>query len=349
MNASKPDQQGILPRDLFAGKTVFVTGGGSGINLGIARPFGGLGGKIGICGRSQERLDAAAAGLRELGAKVTATSADVRMPDQLQSAMTASRDTLGDIDVLVCGAAGNFLVKGENLSFNGFKTIVDIDLVGAFNASRIAFDQLKRTRGSILFVTAPMAMMPHAYQADVGPAKAGVEMLMKNLALEWGPYGIRSNSIIPGFVSVIPRACGGFLPRRIAEISWPTSRCAAWASRRRSVKRRRFWLHRSHRTSRARRFGSMADRRYPVPASLTSIAPHSWRTLRAHRLAFDTRQKSIRHHHHHRERPQCAQACMLNRRVTSPPSSWRNRARRLPTPNSKYAPTSSRTSCEAAA
>jgi NAD(P)-dependent dehydrogenase (short-subunit alcohol dehydrogenase family) len=122
------------------------------------------------------------------------------MPDQLQSAMNASRDTLGDIDVLVCGAAGNFLVKGENLSFNGFKTIVDIDLVGSFNASRIAFDQLKRTRGSILFVTAPMAMMPHAYQAHVGPAKAGVEMLMKNLALEWGPYGIRSNSIIPGFV-----------------------------------------------------------------------------------------------------------------------------------------------------
>ena len=200
MNASKPDQQGILPRDLFAGKTVFVTGGGSGINLGIARTFAGLGAKIGICGRSQERLDAAAAGLRELGAKVSATSADVRMPDQLQSAMNASRDTLGDIDVLVCGAAGNFLVKGENLSFNGFKTVVDIDLVGSFNASRIAFDQLERTRGSILFVTAPMAMMPHAYQAHVGPAKAGVEMLMKNLALEWGPYGIRSNSIIPGFV-----------------------------------------------------------------------------------------------------------------------------------------------------
>lgn len=200
MNASKPDRQGILPRDLFAGKTVFVTGGGSGINLGIARTFAGLGASIGICGRSQERLDAAAAGLRELGAKVSATSADVRMPDQLQSAMNASRDALGDIHVLICGAAGNFLVKGENLSFNGFKTVVDIDLVGSFNASRDAFDQLKHTRGSILFVTAPMAMMPHAYQAHVGPAKAGVEMLMKNLALEWGPYGIRCNSIIPGFV-----------------------------------------------------------------------------------------------------------------------------------------------------
>jgi NAD(P)-dependent dehydrogenase (short-subunit alcohol dehydrogenase family) len=200
MSASKSVERDILPNDLFAGKTVFVTGGGSGINLGIARTFAGLGANIGICGRSQERLDAAATGLRELGAKVSTTSADVRLPEQLQRAMTVSRVALGDIDVLVCGAAGNFLVQGENLSFNGFKTVIDIDLVGSFNASRIAFEQLKRTRGSIIFVTAPMAHLPHAYQAHVGPAKAGVEMLMKNLALEWGPYGIRSNSIIPGFI-----------------------------------------------------------------------------------------------------------------------------------------------------
>jgi NAD(P)-dependent dehydrogenase (short-subunit alcohol dehydrogenase family) len=86
------------------------------------------------------------------------------------------------------------------LSPNGFKTIVDIDLIGSFNAARLAFEQLKQTRGSILFITAPMGHMAHAYQAHVGPAKAGVEMLMKNLALEWGPHGIRSNSIIPGFV-----------------------------------------------------------------------------------------------------------------------------------------------------
>jgi NAD(P)-dependent dehydrogenase (short-subunit alcohol dehydrogenase family) len=141
MSVSHSVRRDILPRDLFAGKTVFVTGGGSGINLGIARTFAELGANIGMCGRSQERLNAAAAGLGELGAKVSATSADVRVPEQLQSAMNASRDALGDIDILVCGAAGNFLVQGENLSFNGFKTVIDIDLVGSFNASRIAFEQ----------------------------------------------------------------------------------------------------------------------------------------------------------------------------------------------------------------
>lgn len=201
MTISASASRNILPPDLFAGKTVFVTGGGSGINLGIARTFAGLGAHIGICGRSQERLDTAAAGLRELGAKVCAASADVRAPEQLQAAMTATQETLGDIDILICGAAGNFLVPGENLSFNGFKTVIDIDLVGSFNASRVAFAQLQRTRGTILFITAPMAHMPHAFQAHVGPAKAGVEMLMKNLALEWGPHGIRCNSIIPGFVA----------------------------------------------------------------------------------------------------------------------------------------------------
>src|SRR5882672_6830223 len=200
MNAQMAAADQTLPRNIFAGRTVFVTGGGSGINLGIAHTFASLGARIAICGRSQERLDEAAVSLRSQGADVLAKSADVRLPEQLQSAFDATQEALGDISVLICGAAGNFLAHGENLSPNGFKTIVDIDLIGSFNAARLAFEQLKRTRGSILFITAPMGHMAHAYQAHVGPAKAGVEMLMKNLALEWGPHGIRSNSIIPGFV-----------------------------------------------------------------------------------------------------------------------------------------------------
>jgi len=188
----------ILPSDLFKGQTVFVTGGGSGINLGVARNFAALGASIALCGRTQSKLDDAAAGLRALGAKVCPVAADVRDYAALEAAFERSRAELGAMNVLVAGAAGNFPVAAEKLSPNGFKTVIDSDLLGAFNAARAAFEQLRQTQGSILFMSAGMAYMPHAFQAHVGAAKAGIDMLMKNLALEWGPYGIRANSIVPG-------------------------------------------------------------------------------------------------------------------------------------------------------
>ncbi|WNC93438.1 SDR family oxidoreductase [Paraburkholderia sp. FT54] len=187
-----------LANDLFAGKTVFVTGGSSGINLGVAKNFAALGAQVAICGRTQEKLDTAATELRALGATVCPIVADVRDFAALEAAFAMSRAELGPMDVLVCGAAGNFLVPAEKLSPNGFKTVIDIDLLGAFNASRAAFEQLKETQGVIIYISAGMAYMPHAFQVHVGAAKAGIDMLMRNLALEWGRYGIRTNSIVPG-------------------------------------------------------------------------------------------------------------------------------------------------------
>ncbi len=184
--------------ELFKGKTVFITGGGSGINLGVAKNFATLGANIAICGRTQAKLDSAAGELRALGAKVCVAVADVREMAALEAALAQTKAELGSIDVLVCGAAGNFLVPAEQLSANGFKTVIDIDLMGSFNASRAAFSQLKETRGSIIFISAGQAYMPYAYQVHVAAAKAGIDMMMKNLALEWGRYGIRCNSIVPG-------------------------------------------------------------------------------------------------------------------------------------------------------
>ena len=180
------------------GKVVFVTGGGSGINLGIAKNFATLGAAVGICGRNQDKLDNAAQQLGELGAKVFTGVADVRDPAALQGVMDDCNAALGPMDVLVCGAAGNFLVPAEQLSPNGFKTVVDIDLLGSFNAVHAGFEQLRGTRGNIIFISAAMAHMPHAYQLHVGAAKAGIDNMMQNLALEWGRYGIRCNSIMPG-------------------------------------------------------------------------------------------------------------------------------------------------------
>jgi NAD(P)-dependent dehydrogenase (short-subunit alcohol dehydrogenase family) len=197
-----PIVQNYLPRDLFKGKTVFVTGGGSGINLGIGRNFAVLGANIAICGRSQEKLDTAAVELRELnkhvGGKVLPVAADVRDYAALENAFKRTRDEVGAIDVLVSGAAGNFVCPAENLSPNGFKTVIDIDLQGSFHASRAAFEQLKETRGCLIFISAGQSFVPQAYQLHVAAAKAGIDIMMKNLAIEWGKHGIRTHSIVPG-------------------------------------------------------------------------------------------------------------------------------------------------------
>jgi NAD(P)-dependent dehydrogenase (short-subunit alcohol dehydrogenase family) len=187
-----------FPKTLFAGTHLFVTGGGSGINLGIAKTFATLGASVSICGRSQERLDGATAELRALGGPVFAQSADVRDYAAVESAVTAAGAALGPISVLVCGAAGNFPAPAEKISANGFKAVVEIDLHGSFHACRAAFEQLKTTRGSIIFISAGQASHAYPMQAHVGAAKAGIDMMMKDLAVDWGKYGIRANSISPG-------------------------------------------------------------------------------------------------------------------------------------------------------
>jgi NAD(P)-dependent dehydrogenase (short-subunit alcohol dehydrogenase family) len=185
---------------LFDGKTIFITGGGSGINLGIARNFATLGANLTICGRSQDKLDLAAKELRALGAKVCTASADVRDPVAVAAALAKSASELGPVHTVVSGAAGNFLCEAEKMSPNGFKTVVDIDLMGSFNVARSAFEQLKQTRGVLIFISAGLAYLPYSLQLHAGAAKAGIDNMMKNLALEWGKYGIRSNSIAPGYI-----------------------------------------------------------------------------------------------------------------------------------------------------
>jgi NAD(P)-dependent dehydrogenase (short-subunit alcohol dehydrogenase family) len=187
-----------LSPDLLRDTTVFITGGGSGINLGIARCFAQVGAAVAICGRTQERLDGAAAELETLGARVCTAVADVRDPDAVAAALAKTRAELGPVSTVVCGAAGNFLAPAEQISSKGFRAVMEIDLLGSFHAAHAAFEQLKETRGSLLFITAGQAQEAYLFQAHVGAAKAGIDSLMRHLALEWGPYGIRSNAIAPG-------------------------------------------------------------------------------------------------------------------------------------------------------
>ncbi|MEL7044650.1 MAG: SDR family oxidoreductase, partial [Pseudomonadota bacterium] len=127
-----------------------------------------------------------------------AAAADVRDSEALKSAIDRCAEALGPMTFLVAGAAGNFVCPAEKLSENGFKSVMDIDLFGTFLTAKHSLEQLKETKGGAVFITAGQAFDPYFGQAHVGAAKAGIELLMQNLALEWGPYGIRVNTVIPG-------------------------------------------------------------------------------------------------------------------------------------------------------
>lgn len=183
----------------YADKHVFVAGGSSGINLGIAKGFAEAGARIGILSRSQEKIDAAVRELEQIGGgEAVGFSADVRNVDEVEAALQNAFDKFGPIDVLVSGAAGNFPALAKDLSPNGFKAVVDIDLLGTFNVLHTSFEFLRKPGASIINISAPQATNPTIAQVHVCAAKAGVDMVTRVLAMEWGALGIRVNSIIPG-------------------------------------------------------------------------------------------------------------------------------------------------------
>jgi NAD(P)-dependent dehydrogenase (short-subunit alcohol dehydrogenase family) len=190
----------VFGSKLLAGKNALITGGGSGINLAIARRFAEQGAKVALIGRTKEKLDAAAAEITKAGGVAAGHPADVREYDVLAAAIKSARDAHGEIDIVVCGAAGNFPAPVLGMSANGFKAVVDIDLLGTFNTCRAAFEHLRRPGASIINISATQAFVPLPMQAHVCAAKAGVDMLTKCLAIEWGPQGVRVNSIAPGAV-----------------------------------------------------------------------------------------------------------------------------------------------------
>lgn len=184
--------------DDFSGRRVFVFGGTSGINLGIARAFARAGATVGVASRKRERVDAAVEALSAPARPAHGYAADVRDPAAVGAALAQFSASAGTIDVLVSGAAGNFPAAALEMSPNGFKSVVDIDLLGTFNVLRSAFEHLTRPGASIINISAPQSFLPMARQAHVCAAKAGVDMLTRVLALEWGPAGVRVNSVVPG-------------------------------------------------------------------------------------------------------------------------------------------------------
>ena len=182
----------------YQGKHVFVAGGSSGINLGIADRFAAHGANLSLQGRKQDKLDAAVAQLNAHGVKAHGYAADVRDYGKTAEALAQAAQAFGPIDVLVSGAAGNFPAPAVGLSSNGFKAVLDIDVLGTFHVLRAGFEHLAKPGASIINVSAPQSTLPTVLQAHVCAAKAGVDMLTKTLALEWASAGVRVNAISPG-------------------------------------------------------------------------------------------------------------------------------------------------------
>ena len=180
------------------GKVAFVAGGSSGINLGVALGFAEAGAKVALISRSVEKIEAAAQGLRDAGHDAIGMAADVRDFTAVDQALAATRDRWGEIDIVLSGAAGNFVAPASEMSANGFKTVVDIDLLGTFNVFRASYPYLRKPGASLIAITAAQGEQPIFNQIHVCAAKAGVNMVTKCLAIEWGPEGIRANAIAPG-------------------------------------------------------------------------------------------------------------------------------------------------------
>ena len=188
----------VFADDILRDKVAFVTGGGTGITGGVARAFARHGAKIAITSRKEENLIAQQQYIEENGGKCFSVAADVRDFDGVQNAIAKTIEHYGRIDIVVNGAAGNFLCAADQLSANGFGTVVDIDTKGTFNVCRASFEALKESKGQIINISATLHYLATPLQIHVSAAKAGVDAITRNLSVEWGRHGIRVNGIAPG-------------------------------------------------------------------------------------------------------------------------------------------------------
>jgi NAD(P)-dependent dehydrogenase (short-subunit alcohol dehydrogenase family) len=187
-------------KDLLAGKTTIITGGGTGLGRSTALRLAGLGAKVAVLGRRPQPLQETVDAIRAAGGTATSSPCDVRDPEAVVAAFDAVERELGSANQLVNNAAGNFLAATEDLSPNAFNSVVQIVLHGTFHCTTELGRRLiaRKQKGEILAITTTYAATGSAFVIPSAAAKAGVRAIVKGLAVEWAAYGIRLNAIAPG-------------------------------------------------------------------------------------------------------------------------------------------------------
>ena len=205
MSTSESASASAFRADALASRVALVTGGGSGIGLGIATRLGQHGARVVLMGRRDEVLADARAALRRQGIAAEVFRGDVRSEADARGAVEFAERTFGKLDTVVNCAAGNFLSLAEKLSTKGFSTVMEIDAVGTFNVSRQAFDELKRSKqGCIINITATFQYGAAWFQVHASAAKSAIDSMTRSLALEWGQHNIRVNGVAPGPIADTP-------------------------------------------------------------------------------------------------------------------------------------------------
>uniref|UniRef100_A0A8C5Q7J2 Peroxisomal 2,4-dienoyl-CoA reductase [(3E)-enoyl-CoA-producing] n=1 Tax=Leptobrachium leishanense TaxID=445787 RepID=A0A8C5Q7J2_9ANUR len=198
-----PSYSYLYSPSLLSGRVAFITGGGSGIGFRIAEIFMRHGCDTVIVSRNLQRLSQAAEKLQvATGRRCLPLQGDVRQPESLIAAVDETLRTFSRVDILVNNAAGNFLCPASALSFNAFKTVIDIDTGGTFNASKIVFEKFFQNHGGVIVnISATLSYKGQILQVHAGSAKAAIDAMTKHLAVEWGPSRVRVNCLAPGPIS----------------------------------------------------------------------------------------------------------------------------------------------------
>lgn len=186
--------------DLLEGRTLLITGGGTGLGRSAALKCAGLGAKVAVVGRREEPLRNTVQDIERAGGRAASAQCDVRDAASVRAAFDAIEASLGPVNSLLNNAAGNFLCASEDLSDNAFDSVVKIVLYGTFNCTRELGRRLiaAKKEGHVLSITTSYATTGSAFVLPSAAAKAGVLAMMRSLAVEWATYGIRLNAIAPG-------------------------------------------------------------------------------------------------------------------------------------------------------